>query len=213
MATNYAVAAARARDDGKNLNLSAQVDAFLEASGGVASPSALYVIEMGGNDIRDALVAYPTGGHMDVIQEALAAIAFNIERLYAAGARQFLIWSAPNLALTPAIRYLNSVAPGTAQLATGLTMAFNGGLNAIVKQWTSAPGIHIARLDAFALLNEVVASPGTFGLTNVTTACITPSVSPFACVTPDEYLFWDGIHPTTAMHGIIAQRAAVALGQ
>ena len=160
VATNYAVAAARARDDGKNLNLTAQVDAFLEASGGVASPSALYVIEMGGNDIRDALVAYPTGGHTDVIQEALAAIAFNVGRLYAAGARQFLIWSAPNPALTPALRYLNSVAPGTAQLATGLTMAFNGGLNAIVAQWASAPGIHIARLDAFALLNEVVASPG-----------------------------------------------------
>ena len=148
-----------------------------------------------------------------MIQQALQAIAVNVGRLYAAGARQFLIWSAPNPALTPAIRYLNSVIPGTAQLVTGLTMAFNGNLTAIVTQWASAPGIHIARLDAFALLNEVVASPGAFGLSNVTTACITPGVAPFACVTPDEYLFWDGIHPTTAVHGIIATRAAEALGQ
>jgi phospholipase/lecithinase/hemolysin len=212
-ATNYAVGAARARDDGKNLNLSAQVDAFLEASDGVASSSALYVIEMGGNDIRDALVAYPNGGHTKVIQDALAAIAYNIERLYASGARQFLIWSAPNLALTPAIRYLNSVAPGTAQLMTGLTMAFNGGLNAIVGQWASAPGIRVARLDAFALLNEVVTSPGAFGLSNVTSACVAPGAAPFKCATPDEYLFWDGIHPTVVVHGILAQRAAVALGQ
>jgi phospholipase/lecithinase/hemolysin len=211
-ATNYAVAAARARDDGKNLNLAAQVDAFLEASGGVASANALYVIEMGGNDIRDALVAYPSG-HTAVIQESLAAIAFNVGRLYTAGARQFLIWSAPNPALTPALRYLNSIVPGTAQLATGLTMAFNGGLGGIVAQWMSAPGIHIARLDAFALLNEVVASPAAFGIGNVTAACITPGVAPFHCTSPDDYLFWDGIHPTAAVHGIIAQRAASALGQ
>ena len=92
-------------------------------------------------------------------------------------------------------------------------MAFNGGLNAIVAQWTSAPGIHIARLDAFALLNEVVVSPWAFGLSNVTTACITPAVSPYACTTPDKYLFWDGIHPTAVVHGIIAQRAASVLAQ
>ena len=212
-AANFAVAAARAREDGKNLNLSAQVDAFLESTGGVAPSNALYVIEMGGNDIRDALVAYPTGGHMIVLQQALSAIAANIGRLYAAGARRFLIWSAPNPALTPAIRYLDSVVPGTARLVTALTMAFNANLSGIVAQWASAPGIHIARLDAFALLNEVVASPGAFGLSNVTTACITPGTAPFHCETPDDYLFWDGIHPTAAVHGIIAQRAAAAIGQ
>src|SRR5690606_29453553 len=82
VATNFAVAAARAYDDGMNVNLSAQVDAFLASTAGVASPTALYVIEMGGNDVRDALVAYPTGGHMDVIQQALTAIAANVGRLY-----------------------------------------------------------------------------------------------------------------------------------
>ena len=61
-ATNFAVAGARARDDGSNVNLPAQVDAFLQQSGGVAPADALYVIEMGGNDIRDALVAYLVGG-------------------------------------------------------------------------------------------------------------------------------------------------------
>jgi phospholipase/lecithinase/hemolysin len=212
VATNYAVAAARARDDGKNLNLTAQVDAFLQATSGAASSDSLYVIEMGGNDIRDALVAYPNG-HDTVIHDAVVGIAVNIQRLYLAGARQFLIWSAPNTALTPALRYLNSVKPGTAQLATGLTMAFNGGLAGVVAEWTQAPGVHIARLDAFALLNEVVVNGETFGLSNVTAACITPGAEPFACITPDEYLFWDGIHPTAAVHRIIAQRAAAALGQ
>ena len=62
-ATNFAVGAARAYDDGVNFNLTRQVDTFLLRSGGVASPHALFVIEMGGNDIRDAFLLYATGGN------------------------------------------------------------------------------------------------------------------------------------------------------
>src|SRR6267143_616015 len=60
--TNYAVGAARSYNDGINVNLTRQVDAFLGRSGGVASSRALYVIEMGGNDIRDAFQVYAFGG-------------------------------------------------------------------------------------------------------------------------------------------------------
>ena len=61
VATNFAVGAARAYDDGQNVNLSEQVEAFLQSTGGVASPTPSMSIEMGGNDVRDALGAYPTG--------------------------------------------------------------------------------------------------------------------------------------------------------
>jgi outer membrane lipase/esterase len=208
-ATNFAVGAARSCDDGINVNLGDKVDAFLQASGGVASPDALYVIEMGGNDVRDALVAYPAG-HGTVLHCALTAIGLNVQRLYAAGARKFLIWTVPNPALTPALRRLNAMTLGIAQLATGLTLQFNALLNGVVTQLSAAPGISIARLDAFGLLNELSAAPALFGLTDVTTACVTPNQQPFACAHPDGFLFWDGLHPTAAVHGIIAQRAAAA---
>ena len=113
--TNYAVGAARAYDDGVNFNLTRQVDTFLQRAGGVASPQALYVIEMGGNDIRDAFQIYATGGNGGpILGQALASIAANIQRLYVAGAREFLVWAAPNVALTPAIRLLGPAAQGLA---------------------------------------------------------------------------------------------------
>src|SRR5688500_1159682 len=100
--TNFAVGAARAYNDGINFNLTRQVNTFLERSGGVAPAQALYVIEMGGNDIRDAFVLYSAGGNGGLILgAALQSIAANMQRLYAAGARDFLVWSAPNVALTP----------------------------------------------------------------------------------------------------------------
>jgi phospholipase/lecithinase/hemolysin len=74
------------------------------------------------------------------------------------------------------------------------------------------PEIEITTLDAFQLLNGIVATPAAFGLTNVEDACLQPGVPPFRCQGVDEYLFWDGIHPTATAHGIVADQAAFLLG-
>lgn len=208
--TNYAVGAARAYEDGINFNLTRQVDTYLARSGGVATPGALYVIEMGSNDIRDAFAVYAIGGNGGpILAKALASIAVNIQKLYVAGARRFLIWTPPNVALTPAIRSLGPAAGG---LATLVTNGFNAGLDQVVTQAASGlPGTSFARLDAFQLLTAIVASPEAFALANVTTACVTPNIAPFDCSNPGEYLFWDGIHPTRAGHAILAAEAQAVL--
>ena len=111
--TNFAVGAARAYDDGVNFNLTRQVDTFLQRSGGVASSA-------GALRHRDGRQRHPRcvpalcdrrqwGARLG---QALGAIAANIQRLYAAGAREFLVWVAPNVALTPAIRSLGASRSG-----------------------------------------------------------------------------------------------------
>ena len=45
----------------------------------------------------------------------------------------------------------------------------------------------------------------------MTSACVTPSVAPFNCSSADEFLFWDGIHPTKAGHAILARETAQVL--
>jgi phospholipase/lecithinase/hemolysin len=212
-ASNYAVGGARAYDDGVNLNLRQQVEAFLRDSGGVASPDALYVIEMGGNDVRDALAAFAGGENGAVIiAQSLSSIAGAVRVLHAAGARRFLIWNAPNVALTPAIRGLDHRLPGAAAFALVLTQGFNGGLDSATAPLESLPGIQIKRLDAFRLLNDIVADPSRFALTNVTDACIS-TTAPFVCGRPDDFLFWDGVHPTRAVHALIAREATFVLSK
>jgi phospholipase/lecithinase/hemolysin len=208
-ATNYAVGGARAHEDGINVNLSFQVNTFLNAFGGVAPADTLYVVEFGSNDIRDALAAGAGGGA--ILGDALTAIGNNIGILYSAGARKFLVWNAPDLPLTPAIRTLDRLSPGVGQLAELLTVTYNSGLDTLLGSMAGLPGIEIVRFDIFQKLRDMVAAPAAFGLRVVDTACIMPNTPPYACQTPDEFLFWDGTHPTNAVHAIISQEAAFAL--
>ena len=59
----------------------------------------------------------------------------------------------------------------------------------------------IKLFDIFGLMNDAIANPGDFGLSNVTDAC----AQFLACtVDPSKFLFWDGIHPTSATETIIS---------
>ncbi|HEX6156323.1 MAG TPA: SGNH/GDSL hydrolase family protein [Burkholderiales bacterium] len=219
-AANYAIGGARANDTPSGADLADQTGAFLSDRGGVAPAGALYVVEMGGNDIRDAIAAFVNAGGgingqiaaQTVIAGALQSIGNNIGALYQAGARKFLVWNAPNLGLTPAIRALDSVSPGAAALANALTVAFNQGLEfQVLAGLSGLPGIEIVRFDVYGRLQAIVADPSAFGLTNVTNACITPQSAPYHCKEFRDYLFWDGIHPTAAAHGIVAQQVREVL--
>ena len=208
-ASNYAVGGARARAVG-SFHLAVQVDAFLADVRGRASSDDLYVIEMGGNDVRDALAL---GGDATVIGAAIVSVAQHIQVLHAAGARKFLVWNAPNIALTPAVRAVAAASPGIPVLAAAeqLSLAFKLNLDAALSGLAALPGIEIVRFDAFTEVNGIVADPAKFGLQDVTTACIQPNVPPFQCRRPDRHLFWDGIHPTRAAHAITAVLAGKAL--
>jgi outer membrane lipase/esterase len=190
-----------------------QMAMYLGASGGKADPNALYQVWGGANDIF-----YLTGTSTDAnVLAAGTAAAAQAEvgmlgQLQAAGARYVVVYNLPDVGKTPA-----SAAGGPAAQAGGtqLALVYNGILSTGISQ-LSANGLNVIPVDTFRLLNEVIASPSTFGFTNVTTpACNGSSVQcgpagsglPFsyAAGTDQTYLFADGVHPTTAAHAMLAQ--------
>ncbi len=226
-ARNYAVGGARAAlyPNPNRVDLRQQVQAFLQDVNQIAPADALYVIEMGSNDLRDALVAYlttylATGSQSQaaaaanlIVTNALNGIAGSIQTLYAAGARKFLVWNAPRIELTPAVM---AFGPGAVLVARNLVDGFNKGLAQNVLSSGALgglPGIQIAQMDVSGQMTAVIQSPGNFGLTDVTDPCVTPNTPPFTCQQPDDYFFWDGIHPTKAVHAILAQLAAGTLAK
>lgn len=208
-AANYAVGAARARDDGSQINLTHQVDRFLQDFNGAAPAGALYVIEIIGNDIRDVAATQDPS----IIASALGAVQTNIIKLYTAGARKFLVWNAPKVAVTPAIRMADFFFPGTAAAVDGVTQQYNFFLEALLGGLAGLPGIQIKRFNAYDEVANIHDHGSDFGLSVVDTPCITPNVAPFFCQNPDSYLFWDGIHPTKTVHAIIAHEVGKLLAQ
>lgn len=205
--SNYAVGSSRAR-----VELALQVERFLSDFGGQAPGDALYIIHIGGDDLRDALAALasdPTfATSTAILGEALAGIQGAIETLAARGARTFLVPNAADLALLPEVRVADAHQPGVALAATTLASQFNVGLEAILTGLEASLPLKIFRLDLFSLVHEIVADPVAFGLTEVETPCITPFTRVSAyCTRPDRFLFWDFIHPTRAGHGIIRDHA------
>jgi phospholipase/lecithinase/hemolysin len=214
--TNYAVGRARARAGSPvfaHYDLGTQVGLFLSDFGGHASPGHLYAVEIGTNDLNDALSALagdPSGAtSMAILEEALTAVAQNIYVLWVSGARTFLVLNVPDLTITPVGRTLGPEAQFVVAL---LTNAYNGALAQTLTGLGALPEIRFVQLDLNALFATVVAAPDEVGLTNAQDACLTFGVVGGAiCATPNRYLFWDGIHPTETGHDIIADAAHRAL--
>lgn len=225
--TNYAMGRARARQcnavpaacaGGEYplgvVDLSFEVSRFLTDFAGSAPVGNLYVMEIGGNDLQDALFALQTDNSgvtsVAIIQNAVLAEAGNIQALYAAGARNFLVLTAPNLGFTP---FVQSLGQPALTLAAQFAAAYNGGLSQALTALSAQPGISFISFDFNALIAQIELQPGAYGISDAVDPCLNFGVMGQAiCAMPNKHLFWDGIHPTTVGHGLIATAVLQALG-
>jgi len=173
-----------------------------------ADPDALYIVYGGGNDVRCEL------GTTLAPETLAAAAAENVRQavtnLALAGAEYIMVPNLSDLALTP-----ESLAggPATMQRATDLSTAFNNALSGVLAGLEAAFPIDLITLDVRSLFNSVATNPAQYGLTNVNTPCFTGAIDRpgTVCANPNEYLFWDSVHPTAAAHQILGNFALAAL--
>jgi len=201
--TNYAFGGARTSfpaypTPGYTPSLTQQAGMFLTAHAGAAPSSALYVVAGGGNNARDALEAIAGGADAVATITATATayatdIGHIVGELKLAGAQHIIVWDTPDLGKGPAILAQGA---GAAALGTSIATAMNGALAFALN------GTGVQTFDLFGWMNVWVANPGLYGLSNVVDACGALG----ALCNPSEYLFWDGIHPTSAGHALIADR-------
>ncbi len=197
--SNYAAGGARTNDASVYPpSATAQVNSFL--AGVTTLPSTgLYVIAIGGNDVRDVTQAVATGAALpsSIATSAAAyalAVGNMVDALQAKGAQHIVVWDAPNVGVTPVALTLGA---GFSALGTNVATAFN---LALAGRLAGEAGV--LTFDVFGVVNSVVANPGAYGLVNVTDACgavVNPCSSSLS-----TSLFYDGIHPTAAGHAIIA---------
>lgn len=175
-------------------SLLAQVQSFSQTHQ-QTNPNGLYVLWAGANDYLQGV----TNANIPVqnVTEAIAS-------LRKIGARKILVGNLPDLGQLPATRTgANSLSLST------LTQEHNQGLRRSLKLLSQQNSdLEIVTFNANALYRDAITNPATFGFSNVSSSCLSGSNT---CGNPNQFLFWDGIHPTTAAHRIIADTAFLAI--
>jgi phospholipase/lecithinase/hemolysin len=146
-------------------------------------PTSLFIVWGGPDD-------YISGG---TVTQGVTDILTIVGALQLAGAQHILVPGMPDLSLTPA--YYGSAS------ASGFSQAFDLNLQASLPKG-------VTYFDTLGFMHLVVSNPGAYGFTDVTDPCL---VGLTPCSNPDQYLFWDTLHPTTAADAILAAQFANAV--
>lgn len=162
-------------------------------------PRALHIVWVGANDFLE--------GQRDV-KVPIKNITKSIEQLHDAGARRFLVMNLPMLGSSP--RYHRR--PDRGKLMNRLTKEFNKRYSpALDKLEKKLAKIELVRFDVEAYFDDVVASPEKYGLDDVKLSAA-PGLDvgtlfynkQIVSKTPEKFLYWDIVHPTTTMHSQLA---------
>jgi phospholipase/lecithinase/hemolysin len=200
---NYAVGGALTSHDnvaevqyGDLPGMLTELEEFIGDNPGGADPNGLYVVWGGAND----LMTFPIP---ETIDDAVGNILFIVGTLHDLGARHIAVANMPDLGLTP-----EGLASGFSAELTALSLGFNQALSFAL----GGVPFPVVQVDIFTLSQRVAAGPQKFGFTNATEPCL-DVVAGTLCSDPDKYAYWDGIHPTTASHQILADTFAKFINQ
>ena len=193
-------------------SLDAQVGLFQKADPH-PNPDALYTLDIGANDILNAVTAFKKNKitYDQMTTTFLNAAVMNtvtaVTDLYDDGMRSLLYYQVPNLSVVPDYKVLGSRYAADAGM---LAMDFD---TDVVKDIKSLSGLTVFDVPIFAALGKIVANPERFGFTNATTPCFSGTFSSpgTECADPDKHVFWDGEHPTAAAHALTAEVAFATL--
>ncbi|WP_374352801.1 SGNH/GDSL hydrolase family protein [Chitinimonas sp.] len=187
-----------------------QVDSwkqYMQKAPAYQPQNTLFTILIGGND----LINY--GSSVDTVMQGETRA---VQNLINAGARNILLVKLPDVSHAPVFKYKGNAATVAAQVVD-LNRRLDDLVASLKAQYGSS--LNIELFDSYALFNDLLARPASYGVSNTSDACLDinadsslnylsshPARS--SCSNPDNFVFWDTLHPTTHTHKLLGERAA-----
>ena len=163
------------------LGLQWQLDMTVPTFSALDLDDTLFTVWAGANDF------FQGRGYTD----AAANIGTALNTLAAAGATSIMVPNLPDLGYTP--EFYGDAGAVPSSVATGWTLGFNAVLDATLSTFAACySDIDLYYLDVFTLFGDYIITDAEGNITNV-----------------DEWqaIFWDGVHPTSIGHNMIAGAA------
>ncbi|PYM03106.1 MAG: hypothetical protein DMF19_00655 [Verrucomicrobia bacterium] len=175
-------------------NMGKQINDYLASH--AADPNALYILWGGGNDLFDDY-------RPQSVTDTATRVGLLIISLANAGARNFLVPNVPPLGAVPnSFGDPNRVAgldQASASYRTQLSLAVGSVVSGFKGNGIT---IHVYNLDVWLGMIRVLGQPAKYNFVNTI-----DSAQGASGVNPDQYVFWDDIHPTTGGHHELANEA------
>jgi phospholipase/lecithinase/hemolysin len=181
-------------------NIGTQITAYLSTHPAIDGDQ-LFVIWGGTNDLGPHSTPDPAA--------AVANLMAEISELASAGAKQFLVPNLMPLGEVPSVRKLG---PQAMTQYDALAVQFNTELAAAEDHLEASLGVKIHQLDVYSLVEQVIGNPVEFGITDVIDQAKSGDEGDPGVVAPnpDQYLFWDNIHPTETFQRLLGTQAILA---
>lgn len=134
------------------------------------------------------------------VTNAITNIVADVKRLAAAGVKNFVVPNLPNLGATP--NY--GASPATSVPATLLASLHDQALPQALSQLQQQFNVNITIVDIGTVFADVTRNPAKYGIdpNHISDQCI---LSPACVAQHQNYLFWDGVHPTGLVQQILSE--------
>jgi RHS repeat-associated protein len=166
-----------------------QIQQFKTVNTNSIGKDGLYVIWAGANDFLN-LATDPT----QAVTNAVTNISSAITTLAGLGAKEIVVGNLTDLGATPL-----SIANNNVANARAISIGFNAALNQALTNLEPALNVDLSLVDIFSLSTAFQTNPANYKFTNITQPLITVTTP----VNPDQYAFWDDVHPTTRLHQLV----------
>lgn len=208
---NFAFAGATAMAGSAVPNLTQQVGLY-QARGITANANGLYVLLAGANDLLNA-IQVPANQNATAMTNtgvgASNAVAGAVRSLATLGAKNILVLNLPDISKTARFT-TGSGASGALFMQNGV-QAFNNDIAGRIAGLGLNSDVNVTVFNLSAIFDTLLANASRFGfsITNREYLGILQAGGNPGDV--GQYIFWDGIHPTTKAHAVFAQVLTEAL--
>jgi outer membrane lipase/esterase len=176
-----------------------------QARGITANPNGLYVLLAGANDLLNA-IQLPANQNATAMTNtgvgASAAVAGAVQALAGLGAKNILVLNLPDISKTARFT-TGSGASGALFMQNGV-LAYNRDIGGRIGGLGLPADVNVTVFNLSAIFDGILANASRFGFTVTNQEYLGILQAGGNPGDVNGYIFWDGIHPTTRAHSIIA---------